>query len=281
MKITVLGSGGNCTIPWILSKSKVSKEARKKGGKYVRTCPSFFIHDANILIESPETIFTTLDRENIQDVDHLFLSHPHPDHTYGLRFVQSLLDYQTLKPRKVLPLYMGEIAFKKFSEKFYPSVMHLWKGMKLIKPKMMQDRQVLKIKELKITWYCANKDSGKDTFAFLFEHKGKRVLFALDDVHELELYPEFYNLDLLIHECGWFDYKPNGDKLFFNSKKRWSEDIKFNETLKRVEELKPKKTILMNLEEIYERSYDDYLKMEDKYKKLNLKFAFDGMDIKM
>ncbi len=281
MKITVLGSGGNCTIPWILSKSKVSKEARKKGGRYVRTCPSFFIHDAKILIESPETIFTTLDRENIQDVDHLFLSHPHPDHTYGLRFVQSLMDYQTSKPRRILPLYMGEQAFERFSKIFYPSVIHFWKNQHLLEPNLIKDKQMLKIKDLKITWYCANKEGNNDTFAFLFEQKGKKVLFALDDVHDLELYPEFYDLDLLIHECGWFDYKPNGEILFFNPKKRWSEDIKFDETIERINKLKPKKTILMNLEEIYERSYDDYIKLEQQYKKLNITFAYDGMKIKI
>ena len=37
--------------------------------------------------------------------------------------------------------------------------------------------------------------------------------------------------------------------------------------------------ILINIEEIYERSYDDYKKLEQKYKDLNIKFAYDGMKI--
>ncbi len=279
MKIIILGSGGNCTIPWILSKSRVSKEARQKGGKYVRTCPSFFIYDINLLIESPETIFQTLDRENIQDVDYLFLSHSHPDHTYGLRFVQSLLDYQKIRPIKVLPLYMGEIAFDKFSKFFYPSVIYFWKKMGLIEPRLTHDKQIVELGDMKITWYCTNKDKGDDNFAFLFKQNNKKVLFAFDDVYDLEINPEFYNLDLLIHECGWFDYKPNGEVLFYNPGKRWSDDIKFDETIERIKELRPKKTILVNLEEIYDRSYDDYLDLQNQYKSLNIEFAFDGMKI--
>ena len=174
---------------------------------------------------------------------------------------------------------MGEVAFDRFSKYRYPSVIYFWKNMGLVEPRLVKDGDEINLGNIKVTWYCTNKKEGEDNFAFLFEQKKKRALFAIDDVHGLELLPEFHALDLLVHECGWFDYKPNGEVLFYYPNKRWSEDIKFDETIERIKELKPKKTILANLEEIYDRSYDDYLDLEKQYAPLRIEFAFDGMKI--
>ncbi|MFQ6123419.1 MAG: hypothetical protein ACE5R6_02275 [Candidatus Heimdallarchaeota archaeon] len=86
------------------------------------------------------------------------------------------------------------------------------------------------------------------------------------------------NLDLLIHECGWFPNDPLGNVLV-NKPEFWSQEIQFEETLERVTRLRPKQTILIGLEEVYQRSYHDYKQLEMQYSNLHIKFAYDGMEI--
>lgn len=54
MEITVLGSGGNTPIPMPTCQCKICVEAREKGELYKRKGNSIFIHDENIMIDTPE-----------------------------------------------------------------------------------------------------------------------------------------------------------------------------------------------------------------------------------
>ncbi len=88
------------------------------------------------------------------------------------------------------------------------------------------------------------------------------------------------NLDLLIHECGWFPNDPQGNVLV-KKLELWHQEITFEETLERVIRLRPKQTILIGLEEVYQRSYNDYLQLEKQYDNLRISFAYDGMEINL
>ena len=48
-----------------------------------------------------------------------------------------------------------------------------------------------------------------------------------------------------------------------------------------IKKLKPKTSVFTHIEEIWNKNYDDYCKLEEKYKDLNIKFAFDGLTIKV
>ncbi|MFB6254220.1 MAG: hypothetical protein ABEI06_06405, partial [Halobacteriaceae archaeon] len=68
MDITVLGSGGNTPIPMPTCDCRVCEEAREKGEPYARRGNSLFIHDENILIDVPELVWYSLNREEIDQV---------------------------------------------------------------------------------------------------------------------------------------------------------------------------------------------------------------------
>ncbi|MFX0201765.1 MAG: MBL fold metallo-hydrolase, partial [Candidatus Hodarchaeota archaeon] len=85
MKIIILGSGGGTEIPRPFCQCRICQEAMKKGIPYSRNALAVYIEDLKALLETPEDISDSLTRWEIRDVDYIFLSHWHPDHTFGLR----------------------------------------------------------------------------------------------------------------------------------------------------------------------------------------------------
>jgi phosphoribosyl 1,2-cyclic phosphate phosphodiesterase len=115
MELTILGSGGCMIIPKPLCQCRVCQEARKKGVPYARTGPSAFLHDINLLIDTPAEIASQLNRSPIRRIDYLILTHLDPDHVEGLRVVEQItLDFRTWRayPEKqiclLLPEQLGE-----------------------------------------------------------------------------------------------------------------------------------------------------------------------------
>ena len=89
MEIIILGSGGCVSTPRACCNCRVCTEAREKGFPYARTGCSLFIEDANILIDTPEDINTALNNARIQKVEHILYSHCDPDHTMGMRVIET------------------------------------------------------------------------------------------------------------------------------------------------------------------------------------------------
>jgi phosphoribosyl 1,2-cyclic phosphate phosphodiesterase len=96
MKFTILGSGGCMIIPKPLCQCRICQEARDKGVPYERTGPSAFLHDINLLIDTPAEIASQLNRSRIRRINYLILTHLDPDHVEGLRVVeQTTLDFRS------------------------------------------------------------------------------------------------------------------------------------------------------------------------------------------
>ncbi|MGD8512619.1 MAG: hypothetical protein PVG85_01610, partial [Deltaproteobacteria bacterium] len=63
---------------------------------YERTGPSTFIHDENLLIDTPAEIAAQLNRSHIERIDYLLFTHLDPDHVEGSRVVEQItLDFRT------------------------------------------------------------------------------------------------------------------------------------------------------------------------------------------
>ncbi|MEE8440914.1 MAG: MBL fold metallo-hydrolase [Spirochaetia bacterium] len=112
MKIEVLGSGGAVTVPRAFCDCRVCTQAKDNPRPpYVRHGPSVYIHDLDLLIDTPEEIRIQLNRSGIDSVGTVLYTHWHPDHTAGIRVfegnytVASLLDpdKRPRRTRVVLP----------------------------------------------------------------------------------------------------------------------------------------------------------------------------------
>ena len=78
---------------------------------------------------------------------------------------------------------------------------------------------------------------------------------------------------------GFFENNLRGEKIMPKGHRLLNFTGFVKDNLRIIELLKPKKTILVHIEEKYNRSNKDLLNLEKKYKKLNIKFAVDGLKI--
>jgi len=256
VRIRFLGSGGYLRIPRACCDCKVCNEAREKGSPYERLGQSLFIEDENILFDTPEDINTELNNHNISKVEHLFYSHWHPDHTAGVRILEVLRAGKELEPVKV---YLNENLKKDFEDK----VPALFYFEKLGYCKMVLGDKV-KIGGIEIELIKLNNNFA---YAFLITQNNKKVVFCPCHSMSLPVLDELRNPDLLIINVGYF----RGDKRNITGFEK--------DNLPLIRNLNPKQTIFTHIEETWNKNYDDYCKIEEQYKSLNIKFAFDGMNI--
>jgi phosphoribosyl 1,2-cyclic phosphate phosphodiesterase len=282
MDITILGSGGNTSPPMPTCQCKICREAREKGEPYARRGNSIFFHDENIMIDAPEQIWYSLNREDIKQVDYIFISHFHYDHILSLRVLQPLgIEDQPIEQwiGDLPTLVMSQNTFEKINAKngFLSNLIENWSDIKII-----NDGESMEIGSLKVSSIGSkiNPEEENQIFSYLFEDDRNKVLVSPDENKFLDL-SRIPNLDLWIKETGLFQEDPEGNVIM--TEEAWKNDeeleITFEETLQQIKEVGPEKVILTEIEEIFKRSYDGFLELEDNYTELNLKFAFDGMQL--
>lgn len=282
MKWTILGSGGCMVIPKPLCRCRVCREARKKGIPYARTGPAAFLHDINLLIDTPAEIINQLNRSAINKVDYLTFTHLDPDHVEGFRVVeQATLDFRTWRayPEKqvclLLPEQLSESLQKIRTQ--YGSIVDFYRESGFIKLETFRDKA--KIGEVQITAIPVDRGS-QVAFIYVFEQAGRRVVYAACDIRPFpEDGDDVKKADLLIIQPGIFEkglkhgFKYPADHI---SRKTL---YTFEQTLALARRLEAKKVVFVHLEEYWNRSHDDYRRLERQYR--GIRFAYDGMKLKV
>ena len=265
--LTILGSGGATPTPRPFCQCKTCKKARNNDA-YKRNSSSLFINDIKTIIDCGEDIADSLNRRKIKQIDNLFITHWHPDHSFGLRpILEANFNFYTDKPEKAINLYLPKKVYKTLKEK-YPSVSFFIDIEKTAKLHLIEDGDKVKIGKVAIT-VVGYQGEKSDTYAYLIERGGIKTLYSPCDTINFDNYKNFSNLDLLISECGLFSNHPS--------------EISFKDCIKRIKEINPKKTILTHIEEVGVKIFGErYLEtMKKKYPYVNFEFAYDGMKIKL
>jgi len=268
MKLTILGSGGATPTPRPFCGCPVCERARKEGEPYKRNSSSLLVNDIFALIDCGEDIGDSLNRRYIKRVDSLFITHWHPDHTFGLRpLLEAYFNFETNKPDKQVTVYIPTKVFEEL-KRHYPSISHFSDALKVAMIQHINHSQSVQLGNIKIT-AVGYKGENSNIFAYLLEESKKRVLYALCDTINFE--QKIYDLDLLINECGLFSYE------------KLRGEISFPTLMERIRVLRPKRTVLTHIEEIEINTWGwQYLeKMKNEYKNINFEFAFDGMEIEI
>ncbi len=280
MKWTILGSGGCAVIPKPLCRCRICREARLKGPPYTRAGPSAFLHDINLLIDTPAEIAGLLNRSRIGRVDHLIFSHLDPDHVEGFRVVEQIaLDFRSWRayPQKQICLLLPEefeAPLMSMRSQYGPLLdFYRESGFVRVEP----FREKTEIDGVGIT--AISIDRGRQTaFVYVFEKSGRRVVYAPCDIKPFpEHRSEVHGADLLVIQPGIFE---DGLRHRF----RYPLDhisrttlYTFEETLELAARIGARKVLLVHLEEYWNRSYDDYLALERENP--NVRFAYDGMQV--
>ena len=283
MKFKILGSGGCVCTPKPLCQCNVCVEARAKGFPYARCGCSLYLEDIAMLVDTPEDIAVALNNADIRAVDSIMYSHWDPDHTLGMRVIEQLrlewLDvYEGIKPENPISVYATTETMADLNEiknKFGSFLDYYENAAGLIKRKIVNG--AIEIGPIKITLVPVMENKGVSVF--VFESKGKKLVYAPCDCTPFPENDLFHGADILIvGDTAFGGTGKNGRKIAENYHV-YMQLHSFEQVLELREQLKIERLIVTHLEEDYGKSYDDYCEMEKQYE--GVQFAFDGMEVEL
>ena len=267
-------------IPKPLCQCQVCREARKKGVPYARAGPAAFLHDINLLIDTPAEIINQLNSSPIRRIDYLIFTHLDPDHVEGFRLVEQIsLDFRTWRayPGKQVCLLLPKQLEERLRDmpSQYGSILDFYQESDFIRLMLFEDK--LQIKDVGITAIPVDRGC-QPSFVYVFEKSGRKVVYAPCDIKPFpEHRSEVQRADLLVIQPGIFE---EGLKHGFRYP---AEHISrttmytFEQTLHLATRLQAKRTLFVHLEEYWNRSYDDYCALEANNQRV--RFAYDGMQL--
>ena len=280
MKLTILGSGGCTVIPKPLCQCRICREARKKGIPYARAGPSAFLHDLNLLIDTPAEISLLLNRCSIHKLDYLMFTHLDPDHVEGFRIVEQIaLDFRTWKtyPEKQVCLLLPEQLYGPLRgiRSQYGPLLDFYLESGFIGLSTFNDS--IHIDDVSIT--AIPVDRGRQwSFVYVFESSGEKIVYAPCDIKPFpENRPEVHNADYFIVQPGIFEtglkhrfkYQPE----HISRKSLYT----FEQTLELAGRINSEHVVFVHMEEYWNRSYDDYKALE--LERGNITFSYDGLQV--
>ena len=280
-----MGSGGSTTIPRPGCECRVCSEARVKGIPYSRSGPSMFIDDVNLLFDTPEEIALQLNRERINEIDYVFYTHWHPDHTFGMRIVERMYKFwldmfvRRNKPRnKVKVCALGEVMEDLKSMGYRGgSFFTYYERSGLIEPTELKEGKDFKIRNIMITPFEVQTTYNIST-VFLIQENNKRVVYAPCDVKPFPETHKLKNLDLLIIGSFHLDGPLKEGIVIPSDNPLRVELFSPRELQQFARKLNARRMIVTHIEEEWGKTYDEYKQLEKEY---NLEFAYDGMRMKI
>jgi len=282
MKFIILGSGGCVCTPKPLCQCNVCVQAREKGFPYARCGVSLYLEDIAMLIDTPEDIAVALNNADVKAVDSIMYSHWDPDHTLGMRIMEQLrLEwsdfYDGIKPENPINVYASAETMNDINaiQSKFGSFLGYYESINLIKRQVVD--APIEIGDIKITLVPTPENKGVSVF--VFESKGKKLIYAPCDCTPFPEHELLHNADMLIiGDTVVDDVGKNGMEIGPDHPLR-DEFHSFEEILALKQRLNIKHVIITHLEEIYGKTYDDYCALEKQYQ--GVQFAYDGMKVEL
>jgi len=213
MTLEILGSGGAVAVPRAFCSCRVCTQARANPRPpYVRNGPSLYIHDLELLIDTPEEIRVQLNRSGIMSVKTVLYTHWHPDHTAGIRLFESNYSVASLLDPDVPPRSTRVVLPDRVERTFarYHALGEKLAYMEqfgLVQVTAVQEDTGFRLDGWEITPVSLAEDIA---VGYLFDG-AKRVFVCMDEAHAFE--PADMNpLDLAILQCGFFLRHPLTDE---------------------------------------------------------------------
>jgi len=269
-------------IPKPLCRCPVCREAREKGLPYARTGPSAFLHDIDLLIDTPAEIISQLNRCDIDRIDYITYTHLDPDHVEGSRLVEQMaLDFRTWAayPEKQVTLLLPEglsERIRAIQSQFGPVMdWYVDRGFVRLEPLPEKTR----VGDIDITAIPVDRVV-QTAYVYAFDQGGKRVVYAPCDLKPFpEGRDEVQSPDLLIIQPGIFE---EGLKHGFHYPADHISRMTlytFEETMALAWRIGAKQVLFVHLEEYWNRGHDDYLALEREHP--HIRFACDGMVVEV
>ena len=272
IKLNILWSGWVLPMPRPTCLCNICNEAREKWIPYSRTGCSMFLYNWNVLFDTPEEIRLQLNREKINKIEHVILTHWHPDHTQWLRILEHLnWNFAFNKPYwKQINVYISDWQKNMFSKLSCGGFLDYYEQKWMINLVVLEHKKEIIINDIIITPYLIEHTKW---FYFLINDWNKKVVYAMCEYHKLLVYPEIKDVDLLIaHNLFW-----ENPEISPRKNKPTDEDS-FEKMLLDAEKMGTKNIYLNHIEETFQLWHDDLAyKMKKYYPNYNIVPTYDWM----
>ena len=277
MKLTITGSGGFRRTPRPGCDCAVCQEARANGTQ--RLGSSMFIHDENILFDTPEEIAAELENAGIKKINHLFYTHWHPDHTLGARIIEIMntkwsenMEWR-MEAKHKTQVYMPKFVYSEIMERF-GAFFDFWNFIGIAEVHEFEDAvQCGNVKVEPIVMKSMHRTVTHST-VYVISSNGKKVIYAPCDITPFPKDARFYDCNTMILQIGW-----HGPAMAQRAKNGPHIEISMDEIVNIAKTYKPSCIILTHIGDESELLAADFKALEEKYKEYNIQFAYDGMEL--
>lgn len=161
------------------------------------------------------------------------------------------------------------------------SFFEYYENLNLVTIISLENGKPVRVEDFEIVPFAVLGNDREVSTVYLIEKDRKKVIYAPCDVKPFPSDKRLKSVDLLIIG-GSFPEGPlkNGITIPENSVLR-KELYSFSEILALIKKIGAKKTLIVHIEEEWEKSFDDYKKLEKEYIHYNLQFAYGGMKIEL
>ncbi len=281
MKVEILGSGGATVTPRPGCACPVCAEARVRGIPYARTGPSVFVHGPDVLFDTPEESRLQLDRSRVTRIAACFYSHWHPDHTMGRRVWEAVggHDFRRWPPaagaRRATDVYLPQQVATDFDTRLgLREHFDFLERRDFVRVRRLRDGETVQLGGVEIRPFRLHESY---VYAFELTGGGKRVLVALDELHDWEPPAEVRGVDLAVLPMGLCEHDPfTGERRIHEEHPVLRHEATFEQTLRIVDALGAGRVVLGHVEEVDGLGHDDLLRLAAQVGR-EITFAWDTM----
>ena len=281
MKVEILGSGGATVTSRPGCACRVCVEARERGVPYSRTGPSVFVHGPDVLFDTPEESRLQLDRSRVTEIAACFYSHWHPDHTMGRRVWESVggHDFRRWPPapgsRRATDVYLPQQVAADFDVRLGAREhFEFLESRGFVRLRELRDGETVELGGVTIRPFRLHEDY---VYAFELSGGGKRLLLAMDELHDWVPPAQLRGVDLAVLPMGLSEHDPfTGERRIHESHPVLRFEATFEQTLGIVDALGARRVVLGHVEEVDGLGFDDLKRLEAEIGR-NVTFAWDTM----
>jgi phosphoribosyl 1,2-cyclic phosphate phosphodiesterase len=250
----------------------------RQSGTERRGC-SLFLHDANILFDTPEEIAAELESAGIDRVDHLFYTHWHPDHTLGARILEIMNSRWSDKPEwRMAASHMTEVHMPgpvhgEIMSRFGP-FFEFWQHLGVARVHSMEGPVRAGDVLVEAVVFKTIHRTITHSTAYIVTSGDRKFVYAPCDITPFPEDGRFRNCDLMILQVGW-----HGPEMAERAKNGPHYEISMEEILGIAGRYRPKRLVLTHIGDEVGMLPKDLASLEAKFSEFNLEFAHDGMEI--
>lgn len=249
-KFTILGCGSSLGSPWITGYWGNCRSNNKKNFR-TRSCAHFYYKDMSILIDTSPDLKSQFFKNKIKSVDAVIYTHEHVDQTSGIFELRPFF----WKNKKKIDIYGSKKTINELENKYDFCFKEKNGYFPILKSNVIKNHFFIKKKDNKIKINSFDVQHGEiKATAYVFE----KIAYLSDcNFIPKKSMRHLLNLKYLVIDCLKRQKHPS----HFN----------YDDVLRLIKILKPKKTILTNL-----HTDLDYNYLKNKLPK-NIIPAFDGL----